>query len=203
MHLKILVRPRGTVDGISLDRFRVGEIYELGTDLGCLLLAEQWAELVTDDGSVVFAPAGMTKMAPLVMVVDDDADVRGLTESLLIAHGYQVVLAAQGRDAIQRLRDQCPDLIVLDLNMPVMNGWDFCAEQRYRTDATRAAAPVLLMSAEDDAATQAEKLGAVGVVRKPFDPDDLLEAVSAAIGSQRSAPDGIGSPRPRRGRRPA
>jgi CheY-like chemotaxis protein len=203
MRLKILVGPVGTIDGVALDKFRVGEIYELGTYLGCLLLAEQWAELVTDDGSVVFAPAGMTKRTPVVLVVDDDAELRRLTESLLIAHGYHVVLAADGRDAIQRLVAQCPDLIVLDLNMPVMNGWDFRAEQRYRTDAIRAAAPVLVMSGEDDAATQAEKLGAVGVVRKPFDPDDLLEAVSAAIGSQRSAPDGIGSPRPRKDRRRA
>jgi CheY-like chemotaxis protein len=104
--------------------------------------------------------------------------------------------AAHGRDAIQQLRKQCPDLIVLDLNMPVMDGWQFRTEQRYLTDRTRAAVPVLLMTGVEDASTQADRLGAVGVIQKPFDPDDLLDAVSAAMGSQGSAPDGIRSPRP-------
>jgi CheY-like chemotaxis protein len=197
MRLKILIRPTGTIDGISLDQFRVGEVYELGTHVGCVFLVEGWAELVTADGAAVFAAApAVATIIPLVLVVDDDPGVRHLTESLLIGHGYRVILAEHGRDAIQRLRERCPDLIVLDLNMPVMDGWGFRAEQRYLPDATSAAAPVLVLSGEDDAATHAGNLGAVGVVKKPFDPDDLLEAVSAAIGSRRSAPDGIGSIRP-------
>jgi CheY-like chemotaxis protein len=105
-------------------------------------------------------------------------------------------VAGHGSDAIHRLRETCPDLIVLDLNMPVMDGWQFRTEQRYLTDKKRAAVPVLLMTGIDDAAAQAEALQAVGVITKPFDPDDLLDAVSAAIGSQISAPDGIRSTRP-------
>jgi CheY-like chemotaxis protein len=197
MRLKILIRPTGDIDGISLDYFRIGHVYEVSTHLACVFLVEGWGELVADDGVVVFPPDEVAKIAPIVLVVDDDPDVRHLTESLLIAHGYQVILAAHGRDAIERLLDRCPDLIVLDLNMPVMDGWGFRAEQRYLPDPIRAAAPVLVMSAEDDAETQAGRLQAVGVIRKPFDPDDLLDAVSAAIGSQRSAPDGIRSVRPR------
>lgn len=64
------------------------------------------------------------------------------------------------------------------------------------TDKVCAAVPVLLLTAEDDAVTHAETLRAVGVITKPFDPDDLLDAVSAAIGSHGSAPDGIRSTRP-------
>jgi CheY-like chemotaxis protein len=194
MRLKILVRPTGAIDGISLDQFRVGEVYELGTYVGCVFLVERWAELVSGDGAAVFAdPPAVPTIMPLVLVVDDDPDVRHLTESLLSGHGYRVMLAEHGRDAIQRLRERCPDLIVLDLNMPVMDGWGFRAEQRYLPDATSAAAPVLVLSGKDDAATHAGRLGAVGVIKKPFDPDDLLAAVSAAIGSHTSAPDGIGS----------
>jgi DNA-binding response OmpR family regulator len=85
---------------------------------------------------------------------------------------------------------------VLDLNMPVMDGWQFRTEQRYLTDKTLAAVPVLLLTGVDNAATHADTLRAVGVIKKPFDPDDLLDAVSAAIGSQISAPDGIRSTRP-------
>ena len=106
-------------------------------------------------------------------------------------HGYHVIAAAHGKDAMVRLRESCPDLIVLDLNMPVMDGWQFRAEQRYLTDKKQAAVPVLLMTGETDAATHGEILRAVGVIKKPFDPDDLLDAVSAAIGPRRSAPDGI------------
>ena len=117
-----------------------------------------------------------------------------MTEALLTAHGYDVVVAADGRDGIQRLRAQCADLIVLDLNMPVMDGWQFRTEQRFLTETRRASVPVLLMTGVDAAVNEALKLHAVGVVKKPIDPDDLLEAVSAAVRSPGSGPDGTGSP---------
>jgi CheY-like chemotaxis protein len=203
MRLKILIHPTGSIDGISFDQFQVGEIYTLGPHVGSVFLAEGWAELVTDDGTAVFAQAPpRATIAPVVLVVDDDPDVRRFTQTLLCANGYSVIVADHGRDAIRRLRGHCPDLIVLDLNMPVMDGWDFCAAQRALADAHRAAAPVLVMSGDDDAERHAHALHAVGVVKKPFHPDDLLEAVSVAIESPRSAPGRIRSCRPRRRRRP-
>jgi CheY-like chemotaxis protein len=208
MRVKILTRPTGTIDGVALEPFRVGSVYELRTQIASVFLAEGWAELVADDVAAIAVQSPVDEIAPfqpLVLVVDDDPDVRRLTESVLTTYGYHVMVAAHGHEAIQRLRDQCPDLIVLDLNMPVMNGWQFRTEQQSRTDEQCAAVPVLLLTSEDDAATHAEALRAVGVVRKPFDPDDLLDAVSAAIGSLASVPDGIRSTRPwlRRTRRPA
>lgn len=199
MRLRILTRPTGTIDGVSLDYFHVGGVYEIGAQVACVFLAEGWAEVVTDADAGVFVrppPPQVENIERLVLVVDDEPDVRRLTESLLTAHGYHVIVAGHGKEAIDRLREQCPDLIVLDLNMPVMDGWQFRAEQRYLPDKKRAAVPVLLMTGVDDAATHADTLRAVGVIEKPFDPDDLLDAVSAAIGSQRSAPDGIRSTRP-------
>jgi CheY-like chemotaxis protein len=199
MRLKILTLPTGPIDGVALDRFQVGGVYEVRTQIACVFLAEGWAELTTDDGAPVFVyppPAEIAHRELRVLVVDDEPEVRQLTESLLTAHGYHVMVAADGKEAIQRLRAQCPDVIVLDLNMPVMDGWQFRTEQRYRTDAKCAAVPVVLLTGEDDAAAQAETLRAVGVIKKPFDPDDLLDAVSAAIGSHGSLPDGIRSTRP-------
>jgi CheY-like chemotaxis protein len=206
LRVRILTFPTGTIDGVSLDHFTVGGVYELGTQIACVFLAEGWAELVSDE-SIELArppPPEVADIEPLVLVVDDDPDLRRLTESLLTAHGYHVIVAGHGRDALLRLRERCPDLIVRDLNMPVMDGWQFRNEQRYLTDRKRAAVPVLLMTGVDDAAREAESLRAVGVIKKPFDPDDLLDAVSAAIGSQASAPDGIRSMRPwkRTARRP-
>jgi CheY-like chemotaxis protein len=201
MRLKILSRPTGTIDGVSLHHFDVGGVYELRSQIACVFIAEGWAEFVTeDDDSAVLhpPPPEVANIEPLVLVVDDEPEMRRLTESLLTEHGYHVIVAAHGKDAILRLREQVPDLIVLDLNMPVMDGWQFRTEQRYLADKKCAAIPVLLLTAEEDAAVHAQTLHAVGVITKPFDPDDLLDAVSAAIGSQASAPDGIRSMRPRR-----
>ena len=103
------------------------------------------------------------------------------SEALLSSQGYQVLTAADGREAIQQLRERCPDLIVLDLNMPVMDGWRFRTEQRLFPEAKRATVPVLLMSGEDDAVDAAVALHAIGLVKKPVDPDVLLDAVSAAV----------------------
>ncbi len=188
MRVKIIKRPTGTVDDIPLDRFQIGEVYELGTEMACVFLAEGWAEA----GPPLPAPE---TFKPLVLVVEDEPQMRRLTELILTTHGYHVIVAAEGKQALQRIRERCPDLILLDLNMPVMDGWHFRAEQRYLTDRKLAAVPVIVMTGEDDSASHAEALFAVGVIEKPFDPDDLLDAVSAAIGSQ-TQPDGLGSMRP-------
>jgi CheY-like chemotaxis protein len=184
MRVRILLRPTELIDGIALDHFRVGSVYELSTDVASLFLAEGLAEIVSEDNSPVFVrppPRQGPRLRPLVLVVDDDADVRGLAESLLTTHGYEVVMATNGRDAIQRLHEHCPDLIMLDLNMPVMDGWQFRTAQRFLTEKKRAAVPVLLMTGVDDAASVAATLRAVGLVKKPIDPGDLLDAVSVAV----------------------
>jgi len=199
MRVRILTAPAGTIDGVSLEHFHVGSVYELGTQVACVFLAEGWAELVSDDGTPMLVrppPVEVANIQRLVLVVDDEPELRRLTESILTAHGYHVVVAAHGQDAILRLRESCPDLIVLDLNMPVMDGWQFRAEQRYLPDRKCAAVPVLLMTGEDDATAHAGALRAAGVIKKPYDPDNLLDAVSAAIGSQQSGPDGSRSMRP-------
>jgi two-component system, chemotaxis family, chemotaxis protein CheY len=118
----------------------------------------------------------------VVLVVDDDSQVRGLTEAILKSYGYQVVVAADGQEGIRRLSEDRPDLIVLDLNMPVMDGWRFCAERQRLADRSLKAVPILLLTGEDDAVGHADALRAAGCLEKPVDPDDLLDAVSSAMG---------------------
>jgi CheY-like chemotaxis protein len=118
----------------------------------------------------------------VVLVVDDDSQVRGLTEAILKSYGYQVVVAADGQECMRRLSESRPDLIVLDLNMPVMDGWRFCAERQRLADRSLKAIPVLLLTGEDDATRHADALRAAGCLGKPVDPDDLLDAVSSAMG---------------------
>ena len=204
MRLRIVAQPTGTIAGVALEKFQVGGIYDLGPQVAGVFLAERWAESVGDDEAPAFVcrpPPTVAHTEPLLLLVDDDAAMRRMAETLLTAHGYRVIVAVHGREGIQRLREQCPDLIVLDLSMPVMDGYQFRREQRYLPDENRAAVPVLLMTGENDAPGHANALQAAGLITKPFGPDDLLDAVSAAIKRPGSAPDGIGSPRSWRTRR--
>ncbi len=119
--------------------------------------------------------------AGTVLVVDDYSDLRTAVATLLQGNGYEVVEASNGKEALSKLCQHAPDLVVLDLEMPVMDGWQFRAEQRRLADARLAAIPVLLFTAADPALGIVAALRAVGLVQKPFDPDILLGAVEHAL----------------------
>ena len=112
--------------------------------------------------------------APSVLVVDDDDDIREVLEMALEEQGYVVSQASNGREALEVVSQEMPSLILLDMKMPVMNGWEFAAElgQRY---AQRA--PIVVISAAEDARRRAAEVGAQGWIGKPFELDDLLEIV--------------------------
>src|SRR5712691_12613843 len=102
MRLRILTRPTGTIDGVSLDHFHVGGVYELRSQVACDFMVEGWAEIVTDDDASVFVrppPTDVAAIKPVVLVVDDEPELRRLTEALLTAHGYHVALARHGKEA--------------------------------------------------------------------------------------------------------
>ena len=110
-----------------------------------------------------------------ILVVDDDPDVRTLLETCLSLAGFDVRTASNGSDALMRLHDSSPFLILLDLMMPVMDGVEFrrrqCAQPRYRD------IPVVCLSARHDAGKTATSLGLAGFFGKPFDLEALLAAV--------------------------
>ena len=200
MHLKILKRPTGPLDGVSLDQFRVGDVYDVGTQVACVFLAEGWAELATAENPQVRVrrqPVDRRHADPLVLVVDDEPTFLGLASEVLRAHGYDVIAAVDGRDAMQCIHQCCPDLI-LDLNMPVMNGWEFMAAQHELPDVTRAEIPVVLLTGEEHATSHADTRRAAGVIKKPFDPDDLLNAVAVAMRPGGADAPSHASPRPTR-----
>jgi len=179
MRLRITRRPTGTIDGIALDQFHVGALYEVGPQLGCVFLAEGWAEPVRDEAAHVVRPPPVDVHGPVVLVVDDDADVRRFVGHLLEGHGYRIMVARHGAEALQRLREHCPDLIVLDLNMPVMDGWQFLSAQQ-RLDDQLAAIRVVLLSGSHAAKCDSAKVKAAAFLPKPCDPDDLLRTLRAA-----------------------
>jgi CheY-like chemotaxis protein len=181
MRLRICRQPTGTIDGITLEHFRPGLVYDIGTQLAAIFLAEGWAEPYGQRDEGRRAIRYPNRLAALVLVVDDHTDLRKLTASVLACNGYDVIEALDGRDAIASLCKHAPDLVILDLNMPVMNGWQFLAEQQRLPDGHLATIPVLLVTGADDARDHAVTLKAVGLVKKPFDPEQLLEAVQQAL----------------------
>lgn len=182
MLLRIIKRPSGTFDGVALDHYQVGGIYEVGPQICGVLLLEGWAEPATwDAGDRVERPPPELAVAPLVLVVDDEPQIRSLAEMTLVAYGYRVQVAANGQEAIRRLQETPPDVILLDLHMPVMDGWEFRAEQKRLADQRLAEIPVVLLTAEDHATHHAARLQAVGVLKKPVELGSLLHAIRAAI----------------------
>jgi CheY-like chemotaxis protein len=116
-----------------------------------------------------------------VLLVEDDAAIRHVVAEALADEGYAVREATDGRRALEHLAGWQPDLIVLDLMMPGMDGRAFRAEQRARGLAADAA--LVVLTAGRHAAGAGAELGAAAVVAKPFDLDDLLAAIDQAAGA--------------------
>ena len=110
------------------------------------------------------------------LVVDDDPSIRDLLAEELRYRGYSVIIARNGSEALDCLHAMTPDVIVLDLMMPVMDGWTFA--KHYRDHTGRRSAPIIAMSAEGDLHPGYEALGVTAFVRKPFDLDELANYIA-------------------------
>jgi CheY-like chemotaxis protein len=114
---------------------------------------------------------------PPVLVIEDHADTRHMVEEYLHIQGVTTVGAANGLEGLGALQAHRPSLILLDLNMPVMDGWRFREEQQRLTGAL-ARIPVIVLSALHDCANHARALGAMDFLMKPID----LDRLSALVG---------------------
>jgi CheY-like chemotaxis protein len=112
-------------------------------------------------------------LRPAILVVEDDPDALEALGDLLESHGYAVTSARHGAEALQILdRPPLPSLILLDLLMPTMDGWEFRARQK--NDPRIAHIPVVVVSAS----SAAKPIDAASILRKPVDIDRLLETVA-------------------------
>jgi CheY-like chemotaxis protein len=119
--------------------------------------------------------SGEEPAASRVLVVEDEAGIRDALAAALVDEGYEVRAAGDGRAALAVLRGWLPHVILLDLMMPVMDGWAFRAEQR-RLDAARHI-PVIVLSGARDIPAGTDKLGVAATIPKPFDLDTVLDRV--------------------------
>jgi DNA-binding response OmpR family regulator len=118
---------------------------------------------------------------PLILVVDDDPHTRELLEACLTAKGYRVALAEDGWEAIAKAESLIPDLILLDIMMPRLNGYEVCS--RLKTGEATSAIPILVISAleQDRDKEQAVQAGADDFLTKPLDRVELLTRVRALL----------------------
>jgi DNA-binding response OmpR family regulator len=122
-------------------------------------------------------------MAPLIMVVDDEESVRMVVSFTLEKAGYRVIDADCGDEALNAVEDNPPDLILLDLMMPNIDGWEVL--QLLKSNPKTEGIPVCLLTAKGDIRNKMYALqqGAVDYITKPFKREELLEKVKTIVGN--------------------
>lgn len=119
----------------------------------------------------------MAERAP-ILVVDDDPSILQTIAMILEMEDYRVETARNGAEALAVVERSRPALVLLDMRMPVLDGWGFARALSERGVQL----PILVMTAAQDTRTWAEEIGAAGYLAKPFDLTDLLDSVSRLCG---------------------
>jgi len=116
-------------------------------------------------------------MSMTILTVDDSRTMRDMLKLALSDAGFRVVQAEDGVHGLEVLRDEAPDVIVTDINMPRMDGYGFI--RGVRSDDRHRAVPILVLTTESDAEKKdrARRAGATGWIVKPFDPVKLVSAI--------------------------
>jgi len=112
-----------------------------------------------------------------VLVIEDEPYLCDLIADVLEAEGHQPSKAANGLDALSRVAESKPQLILLDLMMPVMDGWEFMTALRSNPDWQDI--PIVIITAVYDIARTQQESGASAVITKPFDIDQLVDVVNS------------------------
>jgi phosphate regulon transcriptional regulator PhoB len=127
-------------------------------------------------------------MPSRVLIVEDEPDIRELVVHHLRREGYQVSAASSGEEALRQVQAAPPDLVILDLMMPAMDGLEVC--RRLRQDPATASLPIVMLTAKGDEVDRVLglEIGADDYVVKPFSPKELLARVRAVLRRSRPAP---------------
>jgi CheY-like chemotaxis protein len=149
---------------------------------GC---AAEHTGLASDDYAATFSLALPINAArtnpqfkrPCVLIVEDHPLTREMYQMILEHSGFEVVQAADGAEALLRVRDSAPDLILMDLSMPLMDGWE--ATRHLKSDSRTAGIPIVVLTAHtgDDATAQAKRAGCSALMTKPCLPSDLITEI--------------------------
>ena len=114
-----------------------------------------------------------------VLVVEDEPELSEVVCAVLEDEGYDVATASDGRTAVDMVIASPPDLIILDMGLPILGGEEVAAKIH---ETLSSPPPILVMSAAGTVAERARRIGAASYIAKPFDLDDLTDAVRAVLG---------------------
>jgi len=123
-------------------------------------------------------------MERTVLIIEDEKLIIVSTQMVLEAAGFRVESATNGEEGIAKARSRAPDLILLDIMMPGIDGWETLT--RLKRDAATAGIPVVIFTAREHARghQKSSEMGAADYFRKPFEPDELIELVEKHIGQR-------------------
>lgn len=127
-------------------------------------------------------------MSEKVLVVDDDPSTLRLTQHILERGGYEVITATNGLVGLQKAQRELPSIVVLDLMLPGLDGFEICHRLKNAPDTSHM--PILMLSAKDQDSDKAmaERVGADGYLSKPVNAGELLERVQSLLLSRQSTP---------------
>lgn len=116
-----------------------------------------------------------------ILAVDDDEKILRVIEALLVPHGYEVILAHNGQEALTAMTNVIPDLVLLDIFMPKMDGYTTLGE--IKKDIMIRGVPVVMVTAVGQELNKklAESLGAAGYITKPFKSDELIKVITQLL----------------------
>jgi chemosensory pili system protein ChpA (sensor histidine kinase/response regulator) len=155
-------------------------------------LALRWASMPRNEVEQA-APAEALELAaalqpPLVLVVDDSLTVRKITTRLLSREGFRVESAKDGVDALEKMNDLIPDLVLLDVEMPRMDGFELARVMR--ADERLRAVPIIMITSRtaDKHRNRALELGVNEYLGKPYQEEQLLDSIAEQLGREVARP---------------
>ncbi|MBA7479706.1 Alkaline phosphatase synthesis transcriptional regulatory protein PhoP [subsurface metagenome] len=116
-----------------------------------------------------------------ILVVDDEKDVLNLVRRVLIRGGFEVITASDGKEGLAKVYSEAPDLMILDINMPVMDGWQVC--RKIRGDPLYKHLPIIMLTVRRAKTDQLKglDLGGDEYITKPFSPTELIARVKTVL----------------------
>ena len=129
-------------------------------------------------------PRGGDRVRPLVLIVEDQSDLRQLYAQQLVISGFDVIEAENGADAVAHTAAHAPDVVLMDLSLPIVDGWE--ATRRLKADQRTAHIPVVALTAHDGSGElqRATRAGCDWFVPKPCPPDALISEVRRVLANR-------------------
>jgi chemosensory pili system protein ChpA (sensor histidine kinase/response regulator) len=183
---EIVVKPLGaqlaTVRGVSgatiLGDGRIVIILDVAVLIRSMPMGDNITPLVSD---------GVSGRAPLAMVVDDSITMRRVSQRLLERRGLRVVTANDGLDALEKLEEEIPDIVLLDIEMPRMDGYEFAKNLRNNPDTAKVPIIMITSRSGEKHRARAIELGVNDYLGKPYQEHEMLEAVRSLLADKAPA----------------